>query len=131
MFKKDSIGEWSGNFSHPDTRDLLNLNDTFFSLERFKEKRWCYMGIIHPDIIFGCAVVHLGYISSAFAFCFDRQERKMLNHSLVFPPLGQVRYDRNPENGICHYKSLRGRLIITHNKNPGPRASACFPFKSV
>jgi len=98
-------GEWSGDFNYPDTKGLLNLNDRFFSFERFKEKRWCYMGIIHPDIIFGCAVVHLGYISSAFAFGFDRQRQKMMNHSLVFPPLGQVQYDRNPENGICSYKS--------------------------
>ena len=65
-------GEWTGNFNYPDTKGLLNLNDRLFSIKRFKEKRWCYMGIIHPDIIFGCAVVHLGYISSAFAFGFDR-----------------------------------------------------------
>ena len=64
-------GEWSGNFNYPDTKGLLNLNDRLFSIKRFKEKRWCYMGIIHPDIIFGCAVVHFGYISSAFAFGFD------------------------------------------------------------
>ena len=92
------------------------------------------MGIIHPDIIFGCAVVHLGYISSAFAFGFDRQERRMLNHSLVFPPLGQVRYDRNPENGICSYKSLRGRLILTHDKKHDKRSidvSFYLPGKSL
>ncbi|MBU8910101.1 MAG: DUF2804 domain-containing protein [Desulfobacterales bacterium] len=131
---KENGSEWSGDFNYPDTKGLLNLKDRFFSFERFKEKRWCYMGIIHPDIIFGCAVVHLGYISSAFAFGFDRQERKMINHSLVFPPLGQVRYDRNPENGICSYKSLRGRLILTHNKKPGPstiKASFYLPGRSL
>ncbi len=112
---------WSGGFNYPDTKPLLNLNDRFFSLERLKEKRWCYMGITHPDIIFGCAVIHLGYISSAFAFGFDRQEAKMINHSIVSPPLGQVRYDRNPENGICSYKSLRGGLIITHDTKHGKR----------
>ncbi|MBW2608017.1 MAG: DUF2804 domain-containing protein [Deltaproteobacteria bacterium] len=127
-------GEWSGNFNYPDTKGLLNLNDRLFSIKRFKEKRWCYMGIIHPDIIFGCAVVHLGYISSAFAFGFDRQQHKMINHSLVFPPLGQVRYDRNPENGICSYKSLRGKLILTNNKKPIPstiEASFYLPGRSL
>jgi len=113
---------WSGKFNYPDTKTLLSLNHPLFSLNRFKEKRWCYMGIIHPDIIFGCAVVHLGYISSAFAFGFDRQEGRMMNHSLVFPPLGQVRYDRNPENGICSYKSLRGKLILTHDKKHDKRS---------
>jgi hypothetical protein len=125
---------WSGKFNYPDTKSLLNLNDRIFSLERFKEKRWCYMGIIHPDIIFGCAVVHLGYISSAFAFGFDRQEGKMMNHSLVFPPLGQVRYDRNPETGICSYKSLRGSLILTHDKKHDKKSidvSFYLPAKSL
>mgnify|MGYP005638670111 CR=1 FL=1 len=125
---------WAGKFNYPDTKNLLNLNDHFFSLERFKEKRWCYMGIIHPKIIFGCAVVHLGYISSAFAFGFDRQEKKMINHSLVFPPLGQVRYDRNPENGICSYKSFRGQLILTNDKKHDKRsikASFYLPGKSL
>jgi Domain of unknown function (DUF2804), C-terminal/Domain of unknown function (DUF2804), N-terminal len=125
---------WSGKFNYPDTKNLLNLNDRLFSLERFKEKRWCYMGIIHPDIIFGCAVVHLGYISSAFAFGFDRQKKKMVNHSLVFPPIGQVRYDRNPENGICSYKSPRGRLILTHDKKNDKKSidvSFYLPGKSL
>lgn len=116
--------EWSGDFKYPDTRGLLDLKDSF-SLERFREKRWCYLGIIHPDIIFGCAVVHLGYISNAFVFGFDRQQKKMMSHSLVFPPLGQIRYDRNPENGICSYKSLRGKLILSHNKK---QKSICASF---
>lgn len=127
-------GEWAGNFNYPDTKGLLNITDRFFSFERFKEKRWCYMGIIHPDIIFGCAVVHLGYISSAFAFGFDRHQKKMMNHSLVFPPVGQVRYDPNPENGVCSYKSLRGRLILSHQKKPVPstiKASFYLPGRSL
>jgi uncharacterized protein DUF2804 len=104
---------WSGAFGFPDTNELLNLSPSNLSLERFREKRWCYMGIIHPDVIFGCAVIHLGYISSAFVFGFDRQENTMVNFSPVFPPLGQVRYDRNPEQGICSYNSIWGKLIQT------------------
>ncbi|MBU1344896.1 MAG: DUF2804 domain-containing protein [Proteobacteria bacterium] len=114
-------GAWSGEFNHPDTRGLLNLQDDCLSFKRFREKRWCYMGIIHPDIIFGCAVIHLGYIASAFAFGFDRQQKKMIQHSQVFVPLGQVRYDQNPETGVCSYKGLWNRLILTHDKNKGKK----------
>jgi len=127
-------GEWSGSFNYPDTRGLLGLSSSFFSLDRIKEKRWCYMGIIHPEIIFGCAVVHLGYLASAFAFGFDRQQHQMMNHSLVFPPIGQVRYDRNPENGICSYKSLRGGLTLLQDKKKGVQsinASFYLPGKSL
>ncbi len=126
--------EWSGRFNYPDTRRLLNLTYDLFSFERFKEKRWCYIGIIHPDVFFGCAVVHLGYMASAFAFGFDRQEKKMVEHTVVFPPIGQVRYDRNPEEGICSYKSLRGKLMFNLNKNPVPakiHASFLSPEKSI
>jgi hypothetical protein len=126
--------EWSGNFNYPDTKSLLNLNDDFFSFKRFREKRWCYMGIFNPDIIFGCAVVHLGYMASAFAFAFDRQTQQMISHTLVSPPMGQVRYDRNPEIGICSYQSIRGHLTITNKKNPDPstiQTSFYLPGKSL
>lgn len=74
------------------------------------------MGIINPDIIFGCAVIHLGYISSAFVFGFDRKGKQMMEHAPVFLPLGQVRFDRNPEQGMTSYQSLRGRLCLIHDQ---------------
>ena len=114
--------QWSGKFNQADTRKLLRLNPGLFCLDRFKEKRWCYMGIFHPDVIFGCAVVHLGYLCSAFVFGFDRQERKMIEHSPVFFPVGQVRFDRNPENGICRYKSFGGSLTLVHHKIPAEKS---------
>ncbi|MCP3942864.1 MAG: DUF2804 domain-containing protein [Desulfobacteraceae bacterium] len=98
-------GAWSGKFSYPDTIGLINLPKSRFSLNRFREKRWCYTGITHPDIIFGAAVIHLGYITSAFCFGFDRKTGQMLEHTIVRPPLGQVCFDRHPENGICRFKS--------------------------
>jgi len=108
--------QWSGRFNHTDTNGLLQLNPSFFSFDRFMEKRWCYLGIINPDIIFGCAVIHLGYISSAFVFGFDRKESRMIEHAPVFFPLGQVCFDRSPEAGVTSYQSLRGRLCITHDQ---------------
>ncbi len=125
---------WSGALGSSSTSELLNLSHSSLSIEKFREKRWCYMGIIHPDIIFGCAVIHLGYISSAFVFGFDRQEKSMVNFSPVFPPLGQVRYDRDPELGICSYKSIWGELIQTLNFNKNTHAistSFKMPGKSI
>ncbi len=105
---------WAGRFGHPDTRTLLRLDSCSLLQKRFREKRWCYIGIFHPDIIFGCAVVHLGYISSAFMFGFDRAKKQMTETTWVAPPLGQVRYDRNPETGVCSYRSLLGSLHLIH-----------------
>ncbi len=132
-----SYGSWPGKFGHPDTSDLLGLNTASSSPQRLnqrlnqwlKEKRWCYIGIFNPDIIFGCAVIHLGYMASAFAFGFDRQKCKMIEFSFVFPPMGQIRYDRNPEQGICRYKSLFGNITLAHNYPPGVgRVDAALSF---
>ena len=105
---------WSGPFGYASTDALLAPGRRRISFQRFREKRWCYLGLFHPDIIFGCAVIHLGYISSAFVFGFDRNRRRMTEHTRVFPPLGQIQHDRNPEAGICQYRSLTGHLTISH-----------------
>lgn len=43
----------------------------------------------------------------------------MTEHTAVFPPLGQARYDRNPESGICSYRSPAGHLHIHHGLPSG------------
>lgn len=101
---------WSGPFHHPDTCDLTHLPLPGKFKNMFREKRWCYAGIVSPDLFFGAAVVHLGYVTSAFCFGFDRTTGKMLEHSLVRPPGSHTRYDRNPGTGTCHFKT-RGKYI--------------------
>ncbi|MBU0970496.1 MAG: DUF2804 domain-containing protein [Proteobacteria bacterium] len=112
-------GAWKGRFKYPDTTSLVRLPVSGFPLNCFREKRWCYTGIIHRDIIFGCAVVHLGYLTSAFCFGFDRNKRQMREHTVVWPPLGQVRFDRHPENGTCRFKGPGKLLEISSGPGPG------------
>ncbi len=112
-------GAWSGKFKYPDTTGLVNLPAPGLSLNCLREKRWCYAGIIHRDIIFGSAVVHLGYLTSAFCFGFDRKTRQMLEHTIVWPPLGQVCFDLNPETGRCRFKIRNKFLEISNGPGPG------------
>lgn len=109
---------WQGRFGYPDTSALLSTSPNRFTLRRLKEKRWCYIGVFHPDIILGCAIVHLGYICSAFAFAFDRINARMIEHNFVLPPLGQVRYDRSPEKGICRFRNRSDHLYLSHQPDP-------------
>jgi hypothetical protein len=44
-------------------------------LKDFQLKRWQYLGVCDEDLIFGIAIVHLGYMSNAFAYAFDRKEK--------------------------------------------------------
>ena len=105
---------WSGPFSGPislrDTSPLTGLPLKNPLKNRFREKRWCYAGLVSPDLFFGAAVVHLGYITSAFAFGFDRRTGRMTEQTLTWPPMGHARYDRHPERGTCRFKGF-GRHI--------------------
>lgn len=91
-------------------------------LNRFREKRWCYAGIVGPEFIFGCAVVHLGYAASAFVYAYDRRRNEMAEHSVVLPPLpGIVRFDRDLEMGLCRFRSGRFLVEIGGYGNPGEK----------
>ncbi len=115
-----SHGAWSGRFPFPDTTTLVQLPRPGFSLDNFREKRWCYVGLVHPRIFFGCAVIHLGYLTSAFCFAFERKTRQMIEHALVWPPLGQARFDRHPETGTCWFKTPGKSLEISSHPPGNP-----------
>jgi hypothetical protein len=49
-------------------------------------KRWIFLGVCNKDVIFGLAVVHLGYLSNLFAYVFDRKEKKItIKYDLINP----------------------------------------------
>lgn len=109
---------WSGPFALKDTTALTGLPLQNALRNRFAEKRWCYAGVVSQDLFFGAAVVHLGYITSAFAFGFDRAIGRMVEQTLTWPPMGHVRYDRHPEKGTCRFRGL-GRHIEIRSTDDG------------
>lgn len=106
---------WSGPFNQKDTFDLIGLPLGGKIKNMFREKRWCYAGIVSPDIFFGAAIVHLGYAASGFCFGFDRKTCEMVEFTSVGLPLGRVRYDRNPESGICRFQAPEKGIEISGN----------------
>jgi len=100
------IPPWSGPFTHGSTSELTGLPLAGSLKNRLIEKRWCYAGVVCPELFFGAAVVHLGYVTSAFCFVFDRVTREMTEQTHTWPPLGHARYDRHPESGTCSFKGL-------------------------
>ena len=114
---------WSGPFALPDTTGITGLPLTGAAVLKnwFTEKRWCYIGIVSPELFFGAAVIHLGYISSAFCFCFDREHREMTEAGFVMPPVGSVRYDRHPATGICRFREGKRRIEFSGDLETGGR----------
>lgn len=115
---------WAGAFGFPDTTGItgLPLTGPAGALKnRFLEKRWCYAGVVSPELFFGAAVIHLGYAVSAFCFCFDRSSREMTETAFVRPPMGRVRYDREPEKGVCRFRERGNRIEISGDLGAGSR----------
>ncbi len=99
-------------------------------LKWWREKRWCYLGVVHPDVIFGAAMAHLGYLTHAFAYCFDRKIGEMVEAAQVFLPLGPVRFDPHPEKGNLAFSAPGARLSLA----PSPRGrhlTLAFPKKGL
>ncbi|MCG8566625.1 MAG: DUF2804 domain-containing protein [Desulfobacterales bacterium] len=77
-----------------------------------REKKWCYIGAVHPDLIFGAAMVHLGYVVNAFAYVFDRKTRELTEDSRIFPPLGKMEFPPHPEEGRLCFSAPNARLTL-------------------
>jgi hypothetical protein len=45
---------------------------------RFHHKRWQYVGIAAGDCFIGCAIVDIGWTNTAFAYVFDRSQRRVV-----------------------------------------------------
>ncbi|MFG6415226.1 DUF2804 domain-containing protein [Roseateles sp. DC23W] len=45
---------------------------------RLHHKRWHYVGLAHEQVFIGVAIVDVGWTATAFAYLFDRRERRLL-----------------------------------------------------
>jgi len=48
-------------------------------------KRWQYMGVCTEDLIFGMAIIDLGYLSNMFCYIFDRSEKTIVEYNILHP----------------------------------------------
>ena len=46
--------------------------------ERLHHKRWHYIGLGNQQLFIGLAIVDLGWTGTAFAYLFDRRQRRLL-----------------------------------------------------
>ena len=50
---------------------------------KYRIKRWEYLGVCNNDIIFGIAVVRLGYMCNLFAYLFDRRSARISEYNII------------------------------------------------
>ena len=101
--------------------ETVGSTPSLFSLKRFREKRWCYLGVINEQCISGTALVHLGYACNAFTFVYDRKEKQLIETGFVLPPTGALYFDRDPDDGNCTLQHKGEQISMLHRCSEGKR----------
>jgi hypothetical protein len=71
-------GRFAGRCTQIDWRRLPPALRRTAWWRRFHHKRWQYVGIAAKSCFIGCAIVDVGWTSAAFAYLFDRRQRKVV-----------------------------------------------------
>ncbi len=78
-----------------------------------KRKRWFYVGVATDEVFVAAAAVHVGYVATAFAFVYDRKERRLLaDRSTLAPPFGQRFSGTAGEGCDIHFSALGARFDV-------------------
>jgi hypothetical protein len=72
------LGRFAGLAGHIDWSGLAAPYGRSSWWRRFHHKRWHYVALSAGEIFCGLAIVDLGWTSTAFAYVFDRSERKVI-----------------------------------------------------
>ena len=70
---------------------------------RYRIKRWEYLGVCNDDVIFGAAVINLGYMCNFFAYLFDRREKSLREYSIVRPGSGPADFEGTSLSGAVTF----------------------------
>jgi hypothetical protein len=81
-------------------------------------KKWHYVSIAGPRLVFATAIVNLGWVGSAFAYVFDRVDRT-LKVNLSFTGLPPLVADR-PGEGAVSTVSARGMHLRLERPEGSP-----------
>lgn len=86
-------------------------------LKDFMLKRWQYMGVCSRDVIFGIAIVHMGYLSNIFAYAYDRTEKKLREFNTNQPLAANTVFEGNMLGGRTRFHS--NSVTIDMENTPG------------
>ncbi len=84
----------------------------------FRIKRWLYLGVCTEDIIFGIAVIHLGYLSNFFVNIFDRKEKKLNEYGINQPFAIHTFFDGSFVNGNVDFidKDINAKIELKNDE---------------
>ena len=83
---------------------------------KYRIKRWEYLGACNSDIIFGIAVVRLGYMCNLFAYLFDRRNARISEYNIITPGGNAAIFEGTSLTGGITFKS--GKTAIRMMSDP-------------
>jgi hypothetical protein len=105
------------SFNLSDLR-IYGKNKTSGILKRFitgfRIKRWQYLGLCNDKIIFGAAIVNLGYMTNIFCYIFDRKAGKIEQVDAVTPSGKAGLFEGSFQTGSALFKSGKAYLSFTN-----------------
>lgn len=76
----------------------------------FRIKRWQYLGVCSDEIIFGAAIVNLGYMTNMFTYIFDRRKGDIKQIEAILPSGKAGLFSGSSQNGAACFKSRNASL---------------------
>lgn len=82
----------------------------------YRIKRWEYLGVANDDLIFGIAVVRLGYMCNLFAYFFDRRSGRISETNFITPGGGAAVFKGTSLTGEIYFK--KGKTTVRLTSDP-------------
>lgn len=76
----------------------------------FRIKRWQYLGVCNDKIIFGAAIVNLGYMTNMFCYLFDRKAGKIEQLETITPSGKAGLFEGSFQNGTATFNNRKTSL---------------------
>jgi len=83
-------------------------------ITRFRIKRWQYLGVCNNEVIFGAAIVNLGYMTNMFTYIFDRRAGRMNQMEAILPFGKADLFTGSSRNGSASFKNRNTSLAFTN-----------------
>lgn len=82
---------------------------------KYRIKQWEYLGVCNNDIIFGMAIVRLGYMCNLFAYLVDRRNFQISEYNMLTPGGGAAVFDGTSLIGGVTFKSGKTQVQMTNS----------------
>jgi hypothetical protein len=107
-----NFGKFSGKLAQIDWTGLAAPHQRSRFWQHFHHKHWQYVALATEEIFCGIAIVDVGWTNTAFAYAFDRKQRRMLaSFSQDGVPALSARLNHHPADGAASSFRFLGNRI--------------------